>query len=69
MRVRTVARFQGYDLVFCTSLPFLLVVASAARLTGWRWRPWPPGRHGYRSVVRETFDRARQVAQLSCAGL
>ncbi|MEO0575144.1 MAG: hypothetical protein AAF004_06745 [Pseudomonadota bacterium] len=24
-------------------------VALVARLSNWRWQPWPPGRQGYRS--------------------
>jgi light-harvesting complex 1 beta chain len=31
----------------------LLVPASFARLTGWRWRPWPPGPKGYGSIISE----------------
>lgn len=31
----------------------LLVPALIARLTGWRWRPWPPGPEGYSSIVAE----------------
>ncbi len=30
-----------------------LVPATVAWLTGWRWRPWPPGPEGYRSIVSE----------------
>lgn len=36
----------------------LLVPAALARLSGWRWRPWPPGREGYRSVVGEAREAA-----------
>ncbi len=31
----------------------LLVPAMIGRLTGWRWRPWPPGPTGYSSVIAE----------------
>lgn len=33
----------------------LLVPAAIARLTGWRWRPWPPQprAEGYGSIVQE----------------
>jgi light-harvesting complex 1 beta chain len=30
-----------------------LVPASLAWLTGWRWRPWPPGPKGYGSIISE----------------
>ena len=35
-----------------------LVPAALGRLTGWRWRPWPPGPGGYRSVVSEARSAA-----------
>ncbi len=31
----------------------LLLPALIARLTGWRWRPWPPGPEGYSSIIAE----------------
>lgn len=32
----------------------LLLPATVARLSGWRWRPWPPaGREGYGSIIGE----------------
>lgn len=31
----------------------LLVPAMIARLTGWRWQPWPPGPQGYSSIIAE----------------
>lgn len=33
-----------------------LVPATIARLSGWRWRPWPPGPQGYRSILGEARD-------------
>ena len=36
----------------------LLVPATIARLTGWRWRPWPAGPEGYRSIVSEARSAA-----------
>lgn len=69
MRIRTMPRQREDDLVFFTSYPFLLTVAAVARLTGWRWQPWPPGRDGYGSIVRETSDMACRVAELSRGGL
>ena len=40
----------------CFSL--MLPVAMVARLSGWRWQPWPAGANGYRSV----FHEARHVS-------
>ena len=40
----------------------LLPVAIVARLSGWRWRPWPAGANGYRSVVREALRKSATVA-------
>lgn len=31
----------------------LLPVAMLAAMSGWRWQPWPPGAHGYRSFIHE----------------
>ena len=41
---------------------FLLPVALVARLSGWRWRPWPAGRHGYRSAIQEARLMATTIA-------
>jgi len=43
-------------LVMCFAV--LLPVAIMARLSGWRWRPWPSGAEGYRSP----FEEARHMA-------
>ena len=40
----------------------LLPVALVARLSGWRWRPWPAGEHGYRSVIKEAATKSATVA-------
>lgn len=69
MRVRNMPRWLEDEVVFVSSYPFLLTAAALARMTGWRWRPWPPGRDGYRSIVGETSRMAGQVAQLSRGGL
>ena len=31
----------------------LLPIAIIARLSGWRWKPWPAGDAGYQSPIRE----------------
>ena len=43
----------------------LLPIALVARLTGWRWWPWPPGPKGYGSVFSETLSRSRVLAGLA----
>lgn len=42
-----------------------LPVALVARLSGWRWRPWPPGPTGYRGVIAETRSMARSIAGIA----
>ena len=40
-------------------------VALAARLSNWRWQPWPPGRAGYRSAYREAKSAAKTAAAIA----
>lgn len=40
-------------------------VALVARVSGWRWQPWPPGREGYRSVYREAVTAAKTAAAIA----
>ena len=40
----------------------LLPVAIVARLSGWRWRPWPADADGYRSVFKEALRKSATVA-------
>lgn len=40
----------------------LLPVAVAARLSGWRWRPWPAARaSGYRSAIKEAKSMSATI--------
>lgn len=54
---------QKNDLQSCRMIEMICFavlwpVALIARLTGWRWRPWPPGPKGYTSA----FGEARTIA-------
>jgi hypothetical protein len=49
--------------VICFTI--FLPVAALARLTGWRWKPWPPGPSGYGSIISETRSMARVVAGIA----
>ena len=40
-------------------------VALAARASNWRWQPWPPGRQGYRSALREAKNAAKTAAAIA----
>ncbi len=40
----------------------LLPVAAVARLSGWRWRPWPARANGYQSVVQEARHMSTALA-------
>ncbi|MEM9171603.1 MAG: hypothetical protein AAGA84_02750 [Pseudomonadota bacterium] len=43
----------------------MLPVALIARASNWRWRPWPPGREGYRSVYQEALTNAKTAAAIA----
>lgn len=47
----------------------LLVPATIASLSGWRWRPWPPGREGYRSILGEAKEAAQTYVVFAFRGL
>lgn len=57
------ARRERRQFNWMIGLCFLVffVIALLARLTGWRWRPWPPGAAGYGSVVDEALREANTV--------
>jgi hypothetical protein len=40
----------------------MLPVAVLARLSGWRWRPWPADPGGYRSIVEEAKHASTAIA-------
>lgn len=52
-------------LVAATCFIVLLPITLIARLSGWRYRPWPPGPTGYGSVIEETRVMARNVAGIA----
>jgi hypothetical protein len=40
----------------------LLPVAIVARLSGWRWQPWPASANGYRSPIKEAKSMSVTIA-------
>jgi len=40
--------------MFAAGIALFIVPAAIGRLTGWRWRPWPAGPEGNRSIMAET---------------
>ncbi|HEX7718379.1 MAG TPA: hypothetical protein VF389_01115 [Woeseiaceae bacterium] len=53
---------SGCRFLMAVCFAVFLPVALLARLSGWRWRPWPPGPNGYGSVVKETRSIASTIA-------
>lgn len=43
----------------------MFAVALIARVSNWRWQPWPPGRDGYRSAYREAVNASRTAAAIA----
>ena len=63
-------REQREFYLFVASIFMLLIIpATIARMTGWRFRPWPPGANGYQSVFSETKRAAMGFAPYVFAGL
>lgn len=52
---------RAFRLLFAICFLVFLLCAAVARLVGWRWRPWPPGPNGYRSVIEEARREANTV--------
>ena len=49
--------------VWMVCFAVLLPVAIVARLSGWRWRPWPAGgRNGYGSPFQEANKLSATIA-------
>ena len=49
--------------VWVVCFAVLLPVAIVARLSGWRWRPWPAcGRNGYGSAIAEANSVSATIA-------
>lgn len=40
----------------------LLPVAIVARLSGWRWQPWPASANGYGSAIKEAKSMSATIA-------
>lgn len=57
--------WRSFQRTVRTALIFFLAVACVARLTGWRWRPWPPGPNGYGSILHEARDAAENCVATS----
>jgi light-harvesting complex 1 beta chain len=55
------ADYRQYRRLFGLCFVVFLIVASMARMTGWRWKPWPPGPEGYRSIIAEAKREAHIV--------
>jgi hypothetical protein len=43
----------------------VLPAAIGARLTGWRWQPWPPRADGYGSVFKEADSLAKTIVGIT----
>ena len=52
---------KQYNRMFGVCFVVFLVVASFARITGWRGRPWPPGPEGYMSIIGEAKRETHTV--------
>jgi hypothetical protein len=48
--------------IWLACFAFLLPVAIVARLSGWRWRPWPAHAAGYGSAFKEAKSMSTRVA-------
>ena len=51
--------------VYGVSLAAVLPVALTASMSGWRWQPWPPGKAGYKSALKEATLTARNVTAIA----
>lgn len=54
-----------FRLIYASSFVVCLAGATLCRLTGGRFRPWPPGPTGYRSIVAEARSAANTVAVMA----
>lgn len=45
-------------LLFIACFAVLWPIALLARISGWRWKPWPAGPAGYKSAYREARTMA-----------
>jgi light-harvesting complex 1 beta chain len=51
-----------FHLIFAVTFTLFFVVAAVARLSAWKWSPWPPGPNGYSTVVNEAKSAANTFA-------
>jgi hypothetical protein len=64
-------RFDLRSCRFIESICFVvfLPIALLAGISGWRWRPWPPGGpEGYGSALEEARTMARLIAGIAISG-
>jgi hypothetical protein len=59
---------RQYRRMVAAGFLILLVPAAIASMTGWRWRPWPPGPDGYRSFVSEAKEAAQTYILFAFVG-
>jgi light-harvesting complex 1 beta chain len=57
-----------FRLVFMASFVIFLLIGLVARILPWRWRPFPPGPEGYRSIVGEAKAAANMFVPLAFMG-
>ncbi|MEM9303449.1 MAG: hypothetical protein AAGE01_15135 [Pseudomonadota bacterium] len=54
-----------FQLIYAVCFGVCFLGAALSLLTARRFRPWPPGPDGYRSVLEETRSQANMVAVMA----
>ena len=62
------AEGQQFKRLVAVSLVFFLVLATLARLTRWKYEPWPQPVAGSRSLLQEAREAAESYIALSFLG-